>query len=48
MEKGFITTMTVPVTMDNGIRMFNKVLELRNGQMDLHIKGMYVLIKPTS
>jgi cell division protein FtsL len=38
-EKVFITIMMVPVIQANGIKIFNKVTEYKNGSMDLHTRG---------
>jgi len=39
MVKVFTITMMDQATMDNGMRIFRKVLEYKNGLMDHHIKG---------
>jgi hypothetical protein len=44
MEKVFITTTMAPVTMENGIKTFRKVSELKNGPMDLHMKGNFLYL----
>lgn len=39
MDRVFTTIMMVQATMDSGLRMSKRDLALRNGPMDLHIKG---------
>ena len=39
-----IITMMALVIMENGLRMSNKVTEYKNGQMDPHMKGKFLLI----
>lgn len=40
MVKVFTITTMDQATMDNGMRIFRKVLEYKNGLMDHHIKGI--------
>ena len=39
MEKEFTIIMTVPATQDNGVKIFSKATEYKNGSMDPHTKG---------
>lgn len=43
MDRVFTTIMMVQATMDSGSRTFRRDLALRNGPMDLHIKGNLVI-----
>jgi hypothetical protein len=42
MEKEFITIMMDQVIMENGLKMFNKVSEWKNGPTDHPIKGNFI------
>ncbi len=44
MEKVSIIIMMVPVIQVNGLKMYNKGMELKNGLMGRHIKGNDILL----
>lgn len=43
MEKEFIIIMMDQVIQGNGVKIFNKVMEYKNGWMDHHTRGILII-----